>query len=291
MGKFVTINLFQVEHGDATPPLSDTLDEFEQLPIDQRWRSDIRLEKVERVSADSVLPKVYHLDFAKSRSVGPGRMSHAQAVVDVGLTREEMFGEETAALYLPSKKWLLVLHNQYGVGPSRMAQYFNALDPGSAERHFDYYAYAKIDTQALRKMQAMQHFSGVEIMANVGGFEGAKDAVGEPVVEAANAARAVRLHLRLMANKTHGQGRLLDTDAVRRFVSGLLRNHEEVDKIKVKSADANLDADDRVIDLIEHKIRVRYPDRMLAVTNHRYTYASKIALLRRACRGWLNFMD
>jgi len=288
MAKHVTINLFDVEQGETTQPLRDTLDEFASLPIDRRWRSDIRLEKVELAPADAVLRReAYHLDFAKLRDIGPGKMSHARPVGDIGMARDEMFGEESAALYLPRKNWLLVLHNQYGIGPSRMAEYFNALDPGSAERHFDYCVRPKIDTQALHKMRAMQNFSDVEVVANVGAFEGAQDAVGEAVSETVNAARAVRIHLRLMANRAYGHGGHLGIDAARQFIAKLLMNVEEVDKIKVKDANESLDMSDRVVDLIEHKIRLRYPDTMLIVSNHRYTYASKIDLLRRACSEWL----
>ncbi len=121
MTRYVTVNLFEVHKGARSQPLADTLDEFAAQPIRSRWRGDIRLDQVERVRGDSSLRHTaYHLDFAKGRHVGPGRMSASRAVSDVGLNGDERFGEETAALFLPHKGWLLALHNPYGVGPSRL---------------------------------------------------------------------------------------------------------------------------------------------------------------------------
>ena len=291
MGRYVTVNLFEVHQGAGTQPLADTLDEFAALALAQRWRDDLRLDRVERAAADGVLRHAtFHLDFAKGRPIGPGRMSARQPVADVGLNGGEQFGEETAALYLPHKGWLLALHNQYGVGPSRMAGYFNALDPGSAERHFDYEVRPMIDRQAMARMQAMGGFAQLRVTASVGAFEALDDEVGESVSQAASAARAMRVDLRLAANPAHQRGGHLSKTAATRFINGLLSRSEGVDKIEVKSSDEQMDASDRVIDLIEQKVRWRYPDTQLTVLNHRYTHESKIDLLRRACRGWLDQM-
>jgi len=291
MTRYVTVNLFEVHQGARTQPLADTLAEFTALPMEQRWRSDIRLDRAERVAADGVLGHVaYHLDFAKGRPIGPGRMSVRQPVTDVGLNGGEQFGEETAALFLPHKGWLLALHNQYGVGPSRMAAYFNALDPGSAERHFDYEVRPMIDRQALARMQAMGGFAQVRVTASVGAFEALDDEVGESVSQAADAARAMRIELRLAANAAHQRGGRLNKVAATRFINGLLRRSDGVDKIEVKSSDEQQEASDRVVDLIEHKVRRRFSDKQLQVLHHRYTYDSRIDLLRRACRGWIDQM-
>lgn len=291
MTRYVTVNLFEVHQGARTQALADTLDEFAALPIDQRWRSDIRLDQAWRVAADGVLAHVaYHLGFAKGRPIGPGRMSAHQPVTDVGLNGGEQFGEETAALFLPHKGWLLALHNQYGVGPSRMAGYFNALDPGSADRHFDYEVRPMIDRQTLARMNAMGGFAQLWVTASVGAFEALDDEVGESVSQAADATNAMRVELRLAANALHRRGGKLNMLAARRFINGLLSHGDGVDKIEVKSSDAQLETSDRVVDLIEHKVRRRYPDTQLNVLHHRYTYASKIDLLRRACRGWLDEM-
>ena len=291
MTRNVTVNLFKVNHAARTQALADTLEEFAALPLDRRWRSDIRLDQIEAVQGDHSIPHLaYHLDFAKERPVGPGRLSAAQPVADVGLSRGEQFGEETAALFLPHKGWLLMLHNQYGVGPSRMASYFNALDPGNADRHFDYEIQPMIDQHALERMKAMGGFSRVHVTASVGAFEELDDEVSESVFQAASATRAMRVELQLKANAKHKRGGRLNTQIARGFINGLLGRDAGVYKIKVTGSDQDMDASDRVIDLIQQKIRRSYPDTQLKLVNHRYTYGSKIALLRRACHGWLDAM-
>lgn len=288
MANTVTINLFEVSRTPDTQALSQTLHEFAQLPLEQRTRSDIRLDTVTLMPIDDVLPvEVWCLDFAKGRDVGPGKMARDKGVSDVGLGDDEFFGEETAALYVPNKKWLLVLNNHYGVGPSRMAAYFNALDPGNSSRHLMYSIAPKIDQAALKKMKAMKQFAEVELTASVGAFD-ETDGVGESVLEAASGISAQRVHLRFIANEKHKKGYILRRDAVMGLVDKLLQKSEDVDVLKIKRAEEVAEKQDRVINLIEHKIRRHYTQRDLTVTNHRYTYQSKIDLLRRACRGWLD---
>ncbi|QXL84119.1 DUF6731 family protein [Comamonas sp. NLF-1-9] len=292
MARTVTINLFDVTRGTKTQALAQTLQEYAALSIEQRLRDDVRLDQVQQIKADAVLKhEAFHLDFAKARPTGPGRMPPSRPVADVGLEHDELFGEETAALYLPHKNWLLTLHNQYGVGPARMASYFNALDPGSAERHFDYEIRPRIDQHALQRMKSMNGFSHVDVIASVGAFEDLTDDVSESVWQAAESVRAMRVQLRLSANPAHQRGRKLNMRAVREFIQGLLSRDDGVDKIELKSADEQLDQNDRLIDLIEQKIRLRYPATQLDVLNLRYTHDSKIALLRRACSHWLQRLE
>lgn len=292
MTKKVTVNLFDVGWTDRkTQRLSDTLVEFSKLPIEDRWRGDIRLDRVDYIAADAALPvDAFHLDFAKSRDIGPGKISPHAAISDVGLRREEFFGEETAALYIPKKKWFVVLHNHYGTGPSRIAEYLNALDPGSYSRHFDYELTPKIDARALQRMKSMKRLSEVTVSANIGAFEDATDDLGESVKDAATAARAVRLHLKLVANPAHKRGGFLDLPVVRKLVDSMLRQPEDVDRLEVKGG-GGADEKDQMINLLKHKIRKQYPDSTLIVANHRYTFESKIHLLRSTSRMWIDNID
>ncbi|WP_291517509.1 DUF6731 family protein [Acidovorax sp.] len=293
MTRKVTVNLFDVGWTERkTQKLSATLEEFAQLPIEDRWRGDIRLDRVERVAGDAALPvDAFHLDFAKSRDIGPGKISPHAVISDVGLRREEFFGEETAAIYIPKKRWLCVLHNQYGTGPSRIAEYLNALDPGSNNRRFDYEVVPKIDARALQRMQGMKHLSEVTVSANVGAFEDANDDVGESVKEAATAARAMRLHLKLVANPAHKRGGFLDLGVVRKLVDSMLKQPDDVDRLEVKGGGGAAEEKDQMINLLKHKIRKQFPDTSLIVANHRYTFESKIHLLRSPCRMWIDSLD
>lgn len=288
MTTYVHVALFAVSKSEETQPLSNTLTEYAALPLERRSRSDVRLDTIKFEKADDQLPAdVYHLDFSKSRDIGPGKMSSAEEVSDIDLGDNELFGEETAALYVPHRKWLLVLKNHFGVGSSRMQAYFNALDPGNNARFFDYALLPMIDRTALDRMKAIKQFSSVEVTASVGAFD-CGDQLGESVHQAAKSATAHRVHLKLFANEKHHKGGVLDFKAVRGFVDKFIKNGDDVDKLEVKSADTLADAQDRVIDLIEHKVSRSYRATELDIRNHRYTYESKIRLLRRACKGWMD---
>lgn len=288
MAKQVKISFFDVEWDSKTQPLSDTLDEFMALPLQHRWRHDIRLEDA-RAAVDAGV-KVYHLEFAKSRLVGPGKLSDAAPLEDVGLEPDQSFGEETSALYVPSKKWLLIMNNHYGAGPSRMVEYFNALDPGNLNRHFDYKVMPRIDRKAFSRALRSKKFGGIEIAANVGFFEqGTGEPITESISQAVDAAKAMRVTLRLEANEKYKSNRNLNVAAILKLASRA-RSSDEVDKMTVKLNDDSLDARDRVIDLLEQKVFHHYPDTALQVEGSRYTRGSKEILLLRSCRAWLKLL-
>ncbi len=62
---------------------------------------------------------------------------------------------------------------------------------------------------------------------------------------------------------------------------------DDVDKIEVKGGDSS-DTKDQVINLMNEKVREKFSETELLLDGHRYTFASKADLLRRACRGWLD---
>ncbi|TAN12940.1 MAG: hypothetical protein EPN34_03190 [Burkholderiaceae bacterium] len=53
MTRPITINLFDVSRGANTLPLEQVLDEFAALAVADRWRENIRLDRVARVPADA----------------------------------------------------------------------------------------------------------------------------------------------------------------------------------------------------------------------------------------------
>lgn len=286
MTKQVRVSLFDVDWSTKTQPLSDTLDEFMTQPLERRWRHDIRLEDARSETIASI--KVYHLEFAKSRLVGPGKLSDSAPLVDVGLAPDQRFGEETSALYVPSKKWLLILNNHYGAGPSRIVEYFNALDPGNLNRQFDYEVAPRIDKQALDRAIKSKSFGGIEITANAGFFaEGTGEPITESVSQAIQAANAMRVTLRLDANEKYKSDSNLSFAAVLNLIQRA-RSSDEVDRLHVKLNDEALDAKDRVIDLLEQKVSHHYPETSLQIEGNRYTRGSKENILIGSCRAWLS---
>lgn len=287
-GKMVTINIFDVDQTPQTcQALGATIDEFNLQMLNRRWRGDIRLDKIQKVNAVGKLPVRYHLDFTKRRTVGPGKVDDQSAVSDIQLGVGEDFGEETAGVYVPSKKWLLILHNQAGIGPTRMMEYFNAVDPGNGQRHFAYLASPRLDPNIIARLGNMINLTSLDITAKVDALDGSHDQVGVALARATKPAKAETLHVTLKAERNRRVRRFLDSAVVRGLVDGLRANLNDVSVLKVKGEDPTTQRKDQVIDLIEHKLKRQYPVDRLQIQAHRYTLQSRWALLDEALLGWL----
>lgn len=288
MTKYVTVNLFDVQASPQTvQPLGNTLDEFARLPLDERWRGDIRLDHVERKPAANGLPPRVLLNFCKRRDVGPGKVGSKAAVQGIVLGQDEDFGEETAAVYVPHKKWLAVLNNRHGAGPSRMAEYFNALDPGNNGRHFDYQVLPKLDPDTMQQLQGMSGFRALEVTATVDALDASGSLMGQSLAAATRPAHVQTVSLALRAKKAKGEGRGLSFSAIKGFVNGLLTQGGGVSRLQVKGSDASSDSKDQVIDLLHQRLKQRFRDDELVVHNRRFTLDSRWSLLERALKIWL----
>jgi len=291
MAKKVTINLFDVGYDQArTPRLSDTIREFEKIDLEDRWRNEIRLESIQTYPADDIVKsKYYILDFSKKRQIGPGRFGPKTPLKDVHLAEDEAFGEETTALYLPKEKWMMILHSQYGIGPARMAEYFNLLNLNGPIT--DYTITPKIDRLALKRMQDMKSLTSVEVVANVGAFEQVDGKIAESAEEAAQEAKAMRLSIKLDANTAWKRGNSLNVESVKKLLLDLLKKSDDVQALRIKGSSDEAEKIDQTINLLEQKINAKRNASELKVVNHRYTHASKVDLLKRVCRGWTDTLS
>jgi hypothetical protein len=291
MTKQVTVNIFDIEWDErrGTQKLGATLDEFDSLPLQQRWRDDIRLERVQR---DVLLKyEIYKLDFVKKRVVGPGRISTNTPIQGIKMEENEDFGEETAAFYIPKKRWLLVLHNQAGIGPSRMMAYFNAIDPGNMDRYFNYTAQPKLDSAAWDRLKGMNGITAVSVTATMEALANAETDGETSIAAGTRKTKPKRISFQLMANETRRKGSFLDRVSTQGLIKALLKNGEEVTKLQVSGESPEVAGKDMVIDLLHHKIKRKFSSTDLAVVDHRWTLQSRWELLDRSFRGWTNSLS
>lgn len=288
MAKQVTIYLFDVDWSSRAQLLSDTLKEFEGISLDQRWRNEIRLDHIELHPADATgkLPERYHLNFTKRRDIGPGKLGDAMPISSIQLEQDEDFGEETSALYVPSKKMLLVLHNQNGIGATRMMSYLNALDPGST-RHFDYVAAVRLDAAAAGKLHDIDQLKSVDVTVKVDALQTCGDNVSISLAQASKQAEAQKISLRMQAKGTRKLPKFLDLKMAYEFIKSMQQRSDDVSVLRVKGKESRDDSSDQVIDLLKHKVKLSYRTTELEVKNHRYTEKSKMLLLDKALRQWI----
>lgn len=281
MAKTVAVTLFDVKWDDPTPPLRETLQRFDQLPLDQRWREDVRLDNMRQRNVGRNMG--WYLDFAKRRDIGPGALGQGRAIRAIRLAEDEDFGEETAALYVPAKGWLLVLVNGNGIGPNRMMQYLSAVDPG--QRHLSYRADAKIDAETMTKFRRMRGMRTVEIDATVDALTAADRAAGTSLGRATGMLGGYRVSITVHANEKRHRDRSLAATA-RDLVSNLLGEDDGVDGVHVSGHDPVEDKD-IALNLLKHKLRKSFQvEEHLVVTSHRYTLESRWALLAVAFDQW-----
>ena len=202
------------------------------------------------------------------------------------MERTENFGEETAAYFVPSRKWLLILHNQAGIGSSRIMSYCNALDPGNANRHFNYSANPKLDATILQKLQDMKNISGLSVTATVDALNANGANLGMSLAAASRPAKARRLSFQMSANDAHKKGRSLERGMVMSFVDNLLGHPDDVTKLQVTGESEDVAGKDMMIDLLKHKLLRKYSADELTIIEHRYTLESRWDLLDRSFRGW-----
>ncbi|MBB6245692.1 DUF6731 family protein [Rhodanobacter sp. A1T4] len=152
----IYIHAFKVSKTANSVPLETLINTISNHRISDRIRtvitSSVRIDRVKTDPINASGEKLTYIDFVKLRDThGPGKASKDVAVNDIALAPDEYFGEETAALYIPQKKWLITQYNHYGVRPSAMAGYFSSYAANQAN---SYELTIKLDPDAQRRFLA-----------------------------------------------------------------------------------------------------------------------------------------
>lgn len=227
------------------------------------------------------------LDFSKEREIGPGKLKKNSPVEGIALEAGENFAEETAAMFIPNKKWLLILHNQNGIGANKMMDYFNQLDNGIT--YSDYLATPFLNPKVDQQLKSMKGLTVVEFDATSDylssiGFDNStsiSSSLDDPSIK--------RVKVVLLANPlgTKRRVRKFLSDKIRALVEKL-RNADdaEVSRLVVKGPDPEADNKDLALNLLEHHIKERRNTNDLIVENNKYTVESKWKLLERCFIDW-----
>lgn len=277
------MNLFDISWDDqATQALEETINTYAAMNLQDRWRNDIRL--------DFVLPSffnnsdIYYLDFSKKRDIGPGKLSSIEEVSPINLGNGYSFGEETSALYIPSKRVLLILYNHYGVGPSRMMEYFNIVNPTDDKSFLSYYSMPRLSPIAYKQFKSMKSFDKVQVTATIEALAEDQHSAGVSFARASRSLGGRRINFEINANEAYQKGDYLRKGPVKSFIEKLRgKDEDQVSSLKVKG---KVGGRDKLIDLIDQKITQKFSDRDLTVLHNKYTIQSKRDLLTRSLRGW-----
>jgi hypothetical protein len=135
MKKSMKIHAYDVVSANTNANLENAITHYAGLSLELRTLNlggsaqEIRLEAAQAPQSLNNPTAYWLLDFTKSRyENGPGKVSKATPITGFNLAENEGFGEETAALYDPAKKSLLIQYNHYGPRQSAISDYFSHIN-------------------------------------------------------------------------------------------------------------------------------------------------------------------
>ncbi|WP_313569990.1 DUF6731 family protein [Comamonas terrigena] len=287
MAKSVSIHLFDISWpANNSFDLTQVIENYRILGLSDRWRDDIRLDSADSFNYNGNL--FYLLNFSKRREIGPGKLGFNTPVQGVNLGHGFNFGEETTALYYPQKKALLVLYNHYGIGVTRMMEYFNSYDPGNNGVFLDFIGEVRLNAVAHSQYNKMKQIDRLYVTATIDALSEDQHTAGVSLSHATKALGGRRISFTINANEFYKNGDYLRRGPVKALVNKLLgKDSSEVSVVKVKG---RVGQKDKIIDLIEQKLTAEYTDRDLQVLHNKYTLDSKKDLLLRCFNGWSNIV-
>lgn len=287
MTKYVNINLFNISNSVNSAKLSQTIEDYRLITdLSLRWRGEIRLDEIEPQSND-FNEVIYFLGFSKEREIGPGKLKKDSIIEGISLEKDYSFGEETAALYIPKKQWLLVMHNQSGIGPTRMMSYFNQIDNGAT--YLDYLATPFLSPKVDQQLKAMKGLTVVEFDATADYLSSLNTDDSISVSASLGDKSVKRVKMVLMANEagTKKKARKFLSDGCKNLVNLLKQaDDKDVSRLIVRGPDPEADNKDLILNLLEHQIKERRSANDLVIENNRYTVESKWKLLERCYLDW-----
>lgn len=288
--------LFKVEHTENTTPLDDLIKQIDKTPLPDRLRAvshhDIRLEKINAKKIQN--ESCFLLDFVLLRfDNGPGKASKKNPIVGFNLLKEEGFAEETAALYIPSKKYLIVQYNHHGVKAGMMARYFseyshNVLDSYDLE--------VKLDEQAEARLTNKQFFRRLQVSIAIDRLTQSQRQEGISLGLALDSgdkfgATTVDIELKLERGQ---KGKLLK-DSVQNAIRWIKRIHSFNEKSIISSEVAagggdGIDERVEIIDLIANRLKVELDD-LMPGHDRRIPREERWKGLERVFHGWKHIIQ
>ncbi|TFW01523.1 hypothetical protein E4K72_14190 [Oxalobacteraceae bacterium OM1] len=138
----MSVHLFRVFELNNAPPLENLFPRIQADALPERLRTvanyQMRLEHIAPPNTDGNRTRFWFLDFTKLRfEHGPGKVGTTTPIEGFALNDDEGFGEETAALYDPQTKYMIVQYNHHGVRAASIQEYFSTyfLDPNQVSAY------------------------------------------------------------------------------------------------------------------------------------------------------------
>lgn len=284
------VHLFKVSHHENTEPLENLLTRIAADPIEDRFRvvgvHDARVENIVKRKDG-----LWLLDFGMMRyEHGPGRARKEEPIVGFDFEEGEAFGEETAALYDPHSRCMLVQYNHFGVRSGSIQKYLCDYDHGAANA---YELAVVFDREVERKLATKTFFSRISISMAVSRLTEADRDDGVPLSEAIGiggdyGGRHVNISIGMGPGRHNG----LDSGSVKKTLAWIKRQlraeSDAISKAEVVCKE-NPDGITEVLDLVHQRLVVSLDDIPLG-DDLRFSQDDRWKGLLRARRAWADII-
>ncbi|MFM8259335.1 MAG: DUF6731 family protein [Vulcanococcus sp.] len=144
---------------DSTKPLEQAFEFYGKWPLDQRMRdlpgSRVRLENLQKRGG------LYFANFVIFRGgSGPVIVSEQRPMSEIAIKDDESFGEDTACLYDPQAKYLLIQYNHHGPKASAIQAYLAFAEGDLTHR---YTLAPKLSEASEERIRGLRLVSKVEV--------------------------------------------------------------------------------------------------------------------------------
>lgn len=283
------VHLYDV-HNQASPPIEVALAAISATPLVHRMRSvglnEIRLENCLPPNTSDNVTDYWLLDFTNLRfKNGPGRANRTAPMTGFNLGPEDGFGEETAALYDPTEKVLLVQYNHHGPRASAICSYINYLWLGVMT---DYELTIRLNLNASLKLQKQTILRKIQTKITPPKISSDMKNSGtslESALSLSNSIGGNSIEITISAGRSKKSK--LNFEKGHEFISAikqLMNNGDVVKKLEIEGRPSQ-GAPIETIDLIEEKIETTI-DNLTLGSDLRYTQSSRWEGLLRARNGW-----
>lgn len=292
----MAVHLFEVRELNPTPPLADLLERIHADGIADRLRNvgqqEIRLEAIAPPLSNGNSTPYWLLDFTKIRfENGPGKASRGEPIEGFDLDPDQGFGEETAALYDPSRGVILIQYNHHGVRSGIIKNYFSLY--GHDQNEIGSYEFnIRMDEGAdvrfaQKQIITRMHFK-IAPPRITDAFRAGNVSLGRSLDVSDNLGAET---IEIIVSAGRGMNAALSFPRATALVRQLMRMRPADDgrdpvisKLEVAGRDSVVDALD-VVDLLKPKLEQRIGDLVLG-PDRRYTQQSRWEGLLRARNGW-----
>ena len=258
------------------------------LSFEERYLDGIRIEDFREVNG------LFFFDFSLLRSsILPGKAKRNTPTVSLGIDDDDSVSEETACLYHPPSRTLVVQYNLHGPKKKSVEQYLNGFVRQAAKERnapnwrqssfFDVVPYITNDTAAkFRRLQIFRNLELKVIMPPVGPEDRQAGSSLDDVLGWGVNGGAKNAVLRLSAGRERNAS--LSERFVRRLVRRFNRGDVEFEKLSVKGKQTP-DSASEVLDFVEALLKTETD--IAPGGDRRLPRTERYVALENALQSWL----